>query len=326
MTQSLRNKHEDGFTLIEVMISLGLIIFFVVNATSLLADITNLTNQVKDKASDESDLTLAKISVERILRTAGPSFNLVKGNLDDNGYEYFDYYPDLPMVDVDPALASRTLTLSGVTNRLSMIFAVQSPRQLEVIHYNPMAAYEPVVPDTSMSNPAILTYSSLDRGGVISGRFPALWVADHFFLLKVPILLRYVGIDGTVNMMTPPRDPSFVGRVVGGDLVTNSFIQSVVYTTHPATNAAIGNVNDFLRGIPTAGGASPLVLLEEIEFVKLALVLNSSTQRYDLMSSKYSGTAGTFSEERLIAPGIQKVVFKRKSVSRPVVSVEIVKY
>lgn len=327
MRSSFFGKKNQGFTLIEAMVALALTSFFVVNAMSLLGDINKLVAQTKETVSEETDLSLAVAMVGKAIHNVGPSFNLVTGNLDDNNREFFDFFPDMPM---SGAAATRTLTLSAAANRFNIVFAVQNLKQVEVVHYDPMSAYlAPTAIDTTMASSLALTYKGVDQGGIMSSNYPKFWVPNQYILMRVPIPLRYVSVAGTVNMATPPRELSYVGRVVAAPLglaalASDPFLAGRVYTTHPATLVSIPNADKFFRSIPTAGGASPLVLVEAIDFVKFELVLNSATGRYDLHSSKYVG--GTYVSDILVSPDIKELVFKRDSVSRPIVSVQITKY
>ncbi|MBX7232180.1 MAG: prepilin-type N-terminal cleavage/methylation domain-containing protein [Bdellovibrionales bacterium] len=312
-----------GFTLIEIMIAVSMFVFFILSTASFLGDISLLTNKTIKKTEGETDLAISVMLINKVLNDAAPSFNLVKNNLDDYNREFFEYFSDVSTEGAEPNEVLRKLTLSEQSRRLDFTFAVYNRAQFELIHYSPMSAYAAVTPDPTMERSSPLTYVGINQGNILSSKYPELWQSNNLFLLRVPIQMRFVSVAGTVNMFTPPREYSFVGKIVNNELISDTDLQNRFYTKHPATGDPILSADAFFRNIPAVGGGSPLVLIQAIELVKISLVLNQTTSRYDLHFFRYTNSN---SVDTLIAPDIKEIVFKRESISRPVIQVTVSKY
>jgi prepilin-type N-terminal cleavage/methylation domain-containing protein len=322
----MKNNHrkapanQAGFTLVEVMISTVILAIFVLAASSALKDIYTFTNKSRDQLEVETDLSFAMRYMGDLLKNAGPSFNNIKNNIDDSGSEFFDHIHDVSTAGWNPNLAKRTLTLSKASGHFDLVFLTYSPDQVDQIYYNPVDAYIPPEPTEDMDTSSVLKYAAFNQNSVISKFAPKVWIDGNILLLKVPIPLRYVAADATVNMMSAPREHIFLGKVKSADLEHETFA-GYVRSTHPIDNTPVLSVDTFLRKVPTVGGASPIIEATLVKGWKISLIKNPQTTFYDLYSYEYLN--GQFVKPFLIAAKVKSLELNRESVGLQVISVQL---
>jgi prepilin-type N-terminal cleavage/methylation domain-containing protein len=317
----VRNQN-TGFSLVEVMVALALVSMFALLASTTLKDIYEMSKKATNQLDAETDLTFSIRYISKMMTKASPSFNNMKGNLDDNGFEFFDHIYDVPIQSWPDIEQTRTFTMSKDTNKTDLYFLTQSEAQLDQLYYNPPDAYDPIDAIEDMNTASPLKYAALNRGNVISKVIPKVWVEKALILLRVPIPLRYVAADGSVNMRVPPRSHIFLGKVESLDL-TQDLFNGHIKNTHPVTNLVVPSADNFLRTVPSVGGASPIVEVIGVDAWKISLQKNpTATGQYDLYSYKYMN--GQYTQPFLIAPKVKSVVFKRESVGLHMVNVKMV--
>ncbi|GEM_PF-6668216 len=316
----LKHRSQNGFTLVEVILVTAMLAVFSILAGTILKDIYGLTQLNRDQLETETDLTFTMRYLSKLFKDAGPSFNYVIGNLDDSGREFFDQIDDVSTAGWSEAEFSRTLTLDPKKNRLHFYFLTFNADQKDQIYYNPVNAYQLPEPNMNMNVSAPLVYSALNNKNVVSKFAPDIWVNNNLLMLKVPIPLRYVAVDGTVNMNMAPRMHSFLGSVRGGDLAIDNFAGHVS-SKHPVTNQVVPNVDTYLRTVPTVGGASPVIELVAVRGYRISLQKRSESNQYDLYSYEYHN--GKFDRPFLIATKITSVSFKRESIGLPLIRINV---
>lgn len=312
--------NQSGFSLMEIIASLAISALFVALSASVVRDIFQITEKDKQQLDAETDLTFATRYLTGVLKDAGPSFNSIKGNLDDNNLEFFDLLHDVSTVGWDKKYTTRTLTLDPTKGRLDFFFIVNSNDQIDQIFYTPLDAYVPPDPVESMDASATLTYSALNKDDAISKYNPGIWKENNLILLKVPIPLRFISVDGSVNMDSPPREHTFLGRVSGNNLAADNFLDHA-YKTHPIDNSPVESADTFLRTVPTVGGASPVIEVINVNAYKVSLVKRGAQNKYDLYSYRYAN--GAYTMPFMIAANIKTVTFKREIVGLPLIGVRI---
>lgn len=317
----IKLMNTNGFSLVEMMVGVAISSAFVLMAASIVKDISTLTNKDKNQLSSETDISFAMGYLSRVFRDAGPSFNNIKGNLDINGKELFDQISDTSTVGWSEKDVTRTLTLSPLLNRFEVSFLVNDSSQVDQVFYDPVKAYSVGGPVESMEASSTLTYLSLNNANIIGKYAPNVWKQGNLLMLRTPIPLRFVAANGAVVMSTPPREHTFLGVVNGDELKLDAF-GGHTYGTHPVNNRSVPTADNFLRTIPTVGGASPIVEVFAVKGVKLELKKNATLDQYDLYSSVYSN--GAFINPFLIAPKVKSVTFKREFVGLPLISVKLI--
>lgn len=317
---SLRTKFNSGATLVEVLVSLGLLGIFAALSASVVKDIYDLTEKDKKQLVSQTDLTFAMGYLSGLFKDSGPSFGVIRGNTDNFGREFFDLINDVSTVSWSDPDLTRTLSLDPALGRYDFVFLVNDPKHTDQIYYNPIAAYQMPEPVEDMNSSQPLNYIAINNGSAISTNYSDIWTAGRLLLMRIPIPLRYVGLDGSINMNLAPREHSFLGKVVGNDLAQET-LGGFTYTTHPITNNAVPSADVFLRTTPSVGGASPIIEVAAVKAIKISLVRRGSTDHYDLFSYIYSG--GVFTNQFLFATNIKSVTFKRESVGLPLVGIKI---
>ncbi|MNT22441.1 hypothetical protein D3C72_1578230 [compost metagenome] len=227
---------------------------------------------------------------------------------------------DVSTVGWDKKITTRTLTLDPTKGRLDFFFIVNSSDQIDQIFYTPLDAYVPPDPVEAMDASAKLTYSALNKDNAISKYNPTIWKDNNLILLKVPIPLRYVSVDGTVNMDSASREHTFLGRVSGNDLVSDSFVDHA-YKTHPIDNSSVPTADAFLKTVPTVGGASPVIEVINVKAYKVSLVKRGAQNKYDLYTYRYAN--GAYTMPFMIAANIKTVTFKREIIGLPLIGVRV---
>lgn len=318
LNKSLSNQ--AGFTIIEILISTVILAIFALGASAALKDIYKFTNQGRNQLEAETDLSFAMRYLGDLFKNAGPSFNNIKNNKDDSGNEFFDHLHDVSTAGWSNTQAQRTLTLSAVSGNFHLVFLTFSPDQVDQIYYNPVDAYVPPEPNEEMNTSSPLTYVSFNQNNVVSTFAPKVWIDGNILLLKVPIPLRYVAADATVNMTLPPREHIFLGKVKQSDLEHDTFA-GYIRSTHPLDNSNVLSVDTFLRKVPTVGGASPVIEATTVKGWKISLVKNPTTPFYDLFSYEYQN--GQFVKPFLIAAKVKSLELIRESVGLQVISVKM---
>lgn len=315
-------KNRDGFTVVEVIIAGALIGGFMLLAAGTLKDLYQLTKTDTKRVDSQTDLTFAMRYMSGLIKNSTPSFNNIVGVKDNNGLEFFDHVPDMSTVSWPANQRTRTLTLSEASGRFELPFLVQSEKQLNQITYNPLDAYEIPDPVEEMNASAILNYSGVNKNNVISKMNPKVWEDGNYLLFRVPIPLRYVAVDSTVNMMQPPREHVFLGKVVkiSNDVVVEKFLGKM-RTTHPVDNSQVLSPDRFLRTVPSVGGSSPFIDVTLVDGYKFALEKDPKTNFYRLFSYIYKD--GAFTRPFLIAEKVKAVTFSRENLSLQLVNIRI---
>lgn len=313
-------NNNAGVTITEMLAATALLSIFMMLTGSVVKDIFVLTEKNKSHLSAQTDLSFATRYLSKLFKDAGPSFNSVKGNPDDNGREFFDLLNDVSTVGWANADLTRTLTLDPSLNHFHFVFLTNNPDQTDQVFYNSIDAYAMPDPVEEMSSSSPLTYLGVNNASAISKYAPRVWTENNLLMMKVPIPLRYVAVDGSINMTSPPREHYFLGRVKGDDLTLDSFA-GYSYTTHPITNLSVPNADNFLRTVPTVGGASPLIEVVAVRGYRISLQKRGSSSKYDLYSYEYR--TGAFTSPFLIATDIKTVTLQRDSVGLPLVSIKV---
>lgn len=315
-------KNNKGTTLIETMIAVGLASVVV----SVIFGAQLMISREKEKLSRQLDATVDTTIAERNilldLRQVDPSYN----NLilaDDNGQQFFDYYPDIPENLLGNNIA-RTLTLdmNGIT---SVDFLIEDINAGPLLIYDPVAAYLVGPPPASFNQPASLTFVSLNNSNWVSANRPDFWVNNQLLLLDTTARVRPT-INNTVNLLTRPRSPIYIGKVNGQDLVNDTTVVPLINITDPLTGANITSVDTFLRNIPSTGGGIPLVRLRAVRLMRYFLQSNGlqgTSASIDLYRQSYVNNA--FTTPHLIATKVKSIAFKRNSVTQKIIHLTIEK-
>ncbi|MBS1970475.1 MAG: prepilin-type N-terminal cleavage/methylation domain-containing protein [Bdellovibrionales bacterium] len=331
-------RNQRGFSMIEVLLVVGLMTFVVLGNTMFINDFIHRMNQYEKESSDESQMAVLNIMAVNIMKKSALSYNRIR-MADDNNASFYDYYPDLPLSTFGTT-GSRSFTMTAKDTTKYFYLLTSDEADFDSLTYEPMHAYEEVTTPSDITQDGTIRYRGLntipdiDNGSgsvatdkLMSKVFGDRWANGKLFVLTCPTYLRPVSAANTINLMTLPRMPSFIGKVVGDDLqpLFNSEAAVTITNSHPVTNAVYNSVDQYLRTLPTIGGAAPFVKIEPAVLYRFEMRANSKYPAgyADLVMKKWS--PGGYGSEIMVTDKIQSVEFKRSSIALPVVSLEVQK-
>lgn len=309
----MRSKN-NGFTLVEVLFSVVLtgIVMSMIVASQLL--MKKETNKLLDEIENAIDTALAERTILLNLRQVDPSYNNLN-QLDDNGVQFFDYYPDVSENTLGN-LNSRTLTLqNNGTN--SIYFLIQDLTAGPLLIYDPVAAYNIGPIPSSLNQAASLSFVSLNKSNWVAAQRPKMWVNDQLIFLDTVSKIRPL-VQNSVNLLTPPRSPIFVGRVSGQQLSIDNAFSGLFNYSEPFTGQQIVDEDSFLKNVPSSGGGQPIVRVRGVKLVKFYLQPNPNGNGNKLMRQYYLSN-GNYSGGFMVSDNVSKIIFERKTVTQKIV-------
>ncbi|UYL08357.1 hypothetical protein B9G69_015045 [Bdellovibrio sp. SKB1291214] len=337
-------SNRRGVTVTELLVVLGMIGIVAIGNASFLFDFTNEMKKITANSEGESELSTLNIAAVNILKKSSVSFNKLYA-LDDgdatrqNKQNFYDYYPDVPhaVLTRSTIRADRTITLSPTDSKY--FYLIQSEEaDFDSLIYDPMYAYTVTSTPSDQIASGTIRYEGLNSipnlqgpGGTQSAKgtmtkvFQTRWADGTYFMLSCPTYLRAIDAkNNTVSILTPPRFPSFLGKVASGDLLpaNSSEVGIQFYNSNPLVpTASYTSVDNFFRVLPAIGGAAPFVKVEPVKMVRFEFRTNSTTQKNELWLQEF--TQGKYKDKTKLIEEIKNVVFKRSSISLPIISMEV---
>jgi prepilin-type N-terminal cleavage/methylation domain-containing protein len=329
-------KNQKGFSLIEILVVVGLAAIVAMGNSMFISDFIKRMNAYSNESMEESDLAVLNTMALNILKKSSLSFNRLS-LADDNNVNFFDYYPDLPFGSF--TAESRVFTLNSTTKFFYLMSSEEAKFTSTV--FDPVHAYtvteaSPVdaLTDGTTSYRGINSVPDFtnDAGSkasvkMMSQIFGQRWADSKVFVVTCPTYLRPISVGtAVVNLGTAPRMPTYVGKVVGDELgqLLSSEVGVTINNTHPVTSVAYTGLDSFFRTLPTVGGAAPFVKIEPAVVSRFELKPNvAGGGLFDLYMKTWK--AGAYVEEVQVALKVKKITFKRKSITLPIISMEIQK-
>ena len=317
--------NQKGLGIIDILIGIALMALLggLISATNLFVNkqFVNLKNDMDDSI----DSNLAERMLFSDLAGLEPSFNNLK-TLDDKGYGFFDYYPDVPANSIRTPLA-REAELSIPKQRLEFFVVIQDIKSGALLNYEPSTAYEIGDAPDDFNEPASLTFSSLNKNSWVGVQRPAFWVDGKMLLVDTPARVRPVTATGNINMSVLPRSPIFIGRVAGKDLAFDNNFKTYFNVNHPDSGVELNTLDKFFRDLPSVGGGQPLVRIRAVRLIRYYLEPYEDqrlmTKPSRLYKSEFVG--GKFTEPFLMADKVDRLVFKRDSVLKRMMYFKLIK-
>lgn len=312
-------KNNKGFTIIEVLFSVVFtaIVMGMIVASQLM--MTKETSRMTQDLENSIDTVLAERTILLNLRQVDPSYNnLVQ--LDDNGLQFFDYYPDVSENQLGNG-NSRTLTLQqgGAT---SVHFLIQDLTAGPLLLYDPVAAFNIGSIPSNLNQAASLSFVSLNKSNWVLGQRPQMWVNDQMIYLDTVSKIRPL-VQNNVNMLTPPRSPIFVGRVANQQLVIDQAFASLINYTDPYTGQQITDEDNFLRSVPSSGGGQPIVRMRGVKLVKFFLQPNNGNGQDNKLFRQYYMSNGNYTSTYMVSDHVKRIIFERSTVTQKIVYFKI---
>lgn len=332
-------RSQKGFSLAEIVMTLGIMTFVVLGNTLFIHDFIKRLSQYEKESAVESEMAVLSIMAMNILKKSSLSFNRIY-LADDKGRNFFDYYPDMPMSTFSSD-GDRSILLTAGDNVKAFYLLSTEEGDFRSMSYNPMHAYDELTTPTDIRLDGTIRYRGLntvpaitDNAGVpakyrlMTTYFEERWANGKLFVLTCPTYLRPLDpVSNTINLKAAPRTATFIGKVMNDDLVPLYDGEATVkiLNYHPVTQAAYNSLDQYLRTLPVVGGASSFVKIEPAQLARFEMRPNKNYPSgfADLYLRKWN--SGGFSQEYSVAEKIKSVAFKRKSITLPLISMEIQK-
>ncbi len=329
--------NQKGFTLTEILVAIGIAGFIALGNMIFLNDFLQRLKTYENSSDEETEIALTNTATTNILKKAHLSLNRIQLK-DDNGKSFFDYYPDLPSTAIQNGSRLFSLNSSHIGSKYFYLLTSEENEHDSII-FDPVHAYAETSTPSDLLADGKIIYRGINSIPAISAEdgtaakdklmekiFAKRWAPGEVFVLTCPTYLRPV-VNKSLDLLTPPRPATFIGRVSGDDLTQlPSFGTHIsLVTSHPVTSVTYKNLDHFFRSLPTIGGAAPFVKVEPAKLVRLELRKNSSYQKEyaDLTMSVWKN--GQFDGSVIVATKVKQANFNRATVTMPIISLEIIK-
>lgn len=311
MKNALRSQ--SGFSLIELMVSVGIMGVTSVLILGTFTDTFRMNQQVSNILNQKTDVLVGENVIFNDLRNIDPSFNVIDLR-DDSGNGFYDYIPDVPEKFLRGQV-SRKVTLKK--DGLKEFYFLESDVAAgSLLIFDPVNAYRIGSAPADVNSAASLTFISLNQNAVIANQRPQFWKDGRLLMLDTPARVRPV-VGGMVDLNVPPRSPVFIGQVGGPALSPLNGIQRLIRTAHPESGVPITSADQFLRTIPPVGGGQTFVRMRAVRIVRYSFQEVDPVRGWALYRSTLKGNE--FVEPFMITDRLDSVVFSRRSVNQKLI-------
>lgn len=317
--------NQKGLTIIDILIGIALMALLggLISSTHLFVNKQFVS--LKNDMDDSIDSNLAERMLFSDLANLEPSFNNLK-TVDDKGYGFFDYYPDVPANAVRTPLA-REAELSITKQRMEFYVVIQDIKAGALLNYEPSTAYDIGNAPDDFNVAATLAFASLNKNSWVSVQRPAFWTEGKLLLVDTPARVRPVTPTGNIDMSILPRSPIYVGRVSGKDLAFDNNLKTYFNVTHPDSGVELNSMDKFFLNLPSVGGGQPLVRIRAVRLIRYYLEPYEDQRLLTKPSRLYKTefVGGKFTEPFLMADKVDRLVFKRDSVLKRMMYFKLIK-
>jgi prepilin-type N-terminal cleavage/methylation domain-containing protein len=316
-------KSQRGFTVLEMMISVGILGLVVVNALGIYISLSRIYEAQRERLDGRIEQSVSFRFISQDLVNASPSLNNIN-LVDDNGLGFFDYLPDYPAALLTNAQRTRRIVMSDFTQNplvvtpgaiTEIIFATIDVKRMPIIRYDPSRAYQ----SADNSDPDLdgtFTYSGVNNGNAVTGQNAVMWVAGEMAQLYVPSNLRPVGAPA--NSM--PRFPSFFCTINGTDCnITNP--GGVFRFANPLNGNNIGSADEFFRGAPPVAGGTAVVFAAPIRVYRYRRVAGVAPNTYNLARDEWKN--GAWQPTPNVANEVRRIIFARPNITVPLITFQV---
>ncbi len=273
MKRFLKNK--KGFSLLELMISLGIFVFLMAQFLSVLLFNQKSVQYELQKTDGLIDEQQVRLVMFQDLVSTQSSFGVLSAN-DDNGNNFFDLYYDYSSALLPAGKQERVLTFSANNPLNQHIAFLYSDKEAIPIQINASSVY---------------TYSQASAITVNGGQLKTAvtdsadwWVKDNLLFIYAPAYLR----SRTDNSNAAPRlfhsifkiDSSAATTLSLGDITgfTDSGGRGFHNPTYDSTAAGLGcpakitTITEFFKCMPLFGGNQDLVFARKTLFLVYRMI------------------------------------------------------
>lgn len=307
MSSSYRTiKRSFGFSVIELMVAIGLLGFLSVSAFALFQYFYSRSMLVQNEVSARLDEAVAERLLFEDLAASTPALGAVTWS-DDNNLEFFDLYDGLSHSKIADTEKSRTITLDAAKGGGAIELIVGASIGAGA-RYFPIAKSYDAVED--LFNPGPLTYAGINRNGFFGDNFPKQWKEGQYFLFFSPTMVR----RADASLISPARPYSFLGYVKDGDIAMD-VLDGHWKVDHPLyKDVTIHNIDEYFRWLPSIGGSMAAVLVVPVKVIRYRLVPDERNPvKGKLWRSTRDGQV--YKDEILYGQDLAKISFKRPDVT-----------
>lgn len=313
MSSKMRIKNQLGMTLIEVMVSIGIMGIIGIFAATLN---TNLQSQLQ-RARQSVEKQLSKSTGEAYLLKQWGLASASYNNLTLNFAKSVDNKNFFELEDARRYSAtntSREISLTEVANDAAYLL-IDDERVGVPVYVDPVRFYE--IGMTVDDATAPLLYVGPQNGSYFSKLAPEMMKEGTSICFYASIEYRAPGSPIDANSLPY----TFFVTVRSGNFVTENF-NGAVKPVHPITGNPIESLDQFFRQIPPAAGGIPIVMARPVRFLKYMLKKGVSTLgKSDLEYSYWID--GKFDQPQIVLSGIEQISFIRPSLSSTLVKVRV---
>ena len=333
-------QNNRGFSLPEVLVVVALASIVILGNSVFMYNFIKDLDKIEKESMQEAELAILSRSAVNVIKRSSLSFNRLALN-DDNNDNFFDYYPDVALSNFTAGDETRRFTLKATDANKYFYLLASEESDFDSIVYDPVHAY--VVTDSaSLLTDGTLAYRGInsipsleDEAGMpasqklMSAVFKDRWANGRLFAITCPTYLRRLNASNSVDLNTVPRTASFVGKVLTNDLIPLSAAEAAidVGNRHPLTGTPYLSLNQYFLRLPTVGGAAPFVKVEPAQLVRFRMRTNPAYPAgyADLVQTPWNQGTYDPTKEHVVADRIKLVRFTRRSITLPLIGMEIEK-
>lgn len=312
-------KNSRGYTLIEMAVSLGLITIVIVTSSLLVFYFNKRVRTLSALQDSETEAVSALKIIKTDIEGSFVSFNNLK-TVDDMGREFYELKSDVSNSMVTALDRERIITLNPSAKVPYLDMIVTDKELPNPFLYEPVKAYK-VNAATNINKSGALSFISLNKGDYVSSLNKNFWKQGSYVMLYTPLSL-----SPPTQPKRTSRWPAYLGAINGSSLSLET-VDNMFNNTHPIfpNKVVFNNEDSFLRNLPAAGGAAPAVFVKRVKVLRYYIqpTTYKTKPAYQLVRSTWINGTVDMKKGVVVAVPVKKVVFKRNSVSLPLITVDI---
>ena len=341
-------RNSMGFSLAEVLVTLAIMGILSLGVAHFLTFSQKSYLREAQTSENLRNINMNYSYIISRLQNIQHSFGNMKQQ-DDNNLSFFDYYPDYHKAFLPANRQSRKLTLSvnKPQSEQTILFLKGGEeagrlKAIALFHYDDDARLFHKPPTYKVQ---FNQHNELEK---LVKKVESSWWTDHQLLLfYVPVFMRNQttgqGDQKTIDMKSPPKNPSFLGKVLGRNFKrfyqknnVNIFKFYIPIPSLAAGKKVYKNFEDFIKRSPFMGTGEDLFLFTPVTLgvFKFKKVNENYGELYycegdarlgENLSSCGTDRARNF-KSLLLMDQLKEVVFKRDNVSNGIIDVELVPF
>lgn len=313
MFTSCQMTKKNGYTLIEMMMALGIVSVVLMAVIFTLNFFWSKANSLEGKVSSHLDLAVLEKFLFKDLNSAAFSLGNITKMQSNPSANFFDLYSQIPISLIPKNLQTRSFTLDSATGGGSIEFITTLGRSQDITNSGLASYFDPT---QAYSGPP-LSYAGLDHKSFFTKHYPSLYGAGNHFLFYSPATIA----SNCGLSYCPSYYYTIMGFPSGGQFVIDS-MDGAYNHRHPLyANIQITDMDNWFRYCPTIGGASCTVIVVPVNVIRYRLAPDGSGSG-NLYRSVKNGNS--YQGETLIAKDINRITFLRPDVTNALIQFNVV--